>query len=177
MAIHEPEGSWWKPVHKDEKIWFILALIWMLISFLYMPIQHFRGSQNPPAESYRVSAEDFDALVEEMVEKYTIGTTGVNNDVPLVAPPSDEPVFLKASMWEWYPALQLKKGETYRLHLSSVDLLHGFSIQPVNLNLMVLPGYDYIANLKPTSTGDFRILCNEFCGVGHHTMVGKIEVI
>ena len=177
MAIHEPEGSWWKPVHKDEKIWFILALIWMLISFFYMPIQHFRGKQNPPTETYRVSAEDFNSLVDGMVSKYEIGKTGVNNDVPLVRPNPDEPVYLRASMWEWYPALQLEKGKTYRLHLSSVDLQHGFSIQPVNLNLMVLPGYDYIANLKPTSTGDFRILCNEFCGVGHHTMVGKIEVI
>ena len=69
------------------------------------------------------------------------------------------------------------EGKTYKLHLSSIDLLHGFSIQPINLNLMVLPGYDYIANIRPTTTGDFRIICNEFCGVGHHTMVGKIEVI
>lgn len=177
MAIHEPVGSWWKPVHKDEKIWFILALIWMLISFFYMPVQHVIGRQNPPTETYRVSADDFNALVEGMVEKYKVGMTGVNNDVPLVRPSADEPVYLRASMWNWYPALQLEKGKTYKVHLSSVDLQHGFSIQPVNLNLMVLPGYDYVANIKPTSTGDFRILCNEFCGVGHHTMVGKIEVI
>lgn len=177
MAIYEPEGNWWQPIHKDEKIWFILALIWMLVSFFYMPIQHFIGKQNPPTQSYRVSAEDFDALVEGMVQKYQVGTTGVDNDVPLVQPNPDEPVFLRASMWEWYPALRLEKDKTYKVHLSSMDLLHGFSIQPINLNLMVIPGYDYIANIKPTRTGDYRILCNEFCGVGHHTMVGKIEVI
>ena len=178
MAIHEPEAGWWKEaVHKDEKIWLALALVWMLVSFLYMPIQHFIGVQNPPTVSYRVSGEDFDALVEGMVEKYKVGDTGVNNDVPLVRPNPDEPVYLKASMWEWYPALQLEKGKTYKIHLSSPDLIHGFSIQPVNLNLMVIPGIDYVVNLKPTSTGDFRILCNEYCGIGHHTMVGKIEVI
>lgn len=175
MAIHEPEGSWWKPVHgKDEKIWFILALVWMLISFLYMPVQHFTGVQNPPTVSYRVSADDFDSLVEGMVEKYKVGE---ENGVPVVRPNPDEPVYLRASMWEWYPALQLEKGKTYKLHLSSIDLQHGFSIQPINLNLMVLPGYDYVANIKPTTSGDFRVICNEFCGVGHHTMVGKIEVI
>lgn len=177
MAIYEPEGNWWTPIHKEERIWFTLALIWMLVSFAYMPIQHFIGKQNPPSTTYRVSAEDFDGLVEGMVAKYQVGTTGVDNDVPLVRPNPDEPVFLRASMWEWYPALQLEKGKTYELHLSSTDLVHGFSIQPINLNLMVLPGYDYIAKIKPTSTGDFRILCNEFCGIGHHTMVGKIEVI
>ena len=29
----------------------------------------------------------------------------------------------------------------------------------------------------PTEAGDFRIVCNEFCGVGHHVMVGRVEVI
>lgn len=174
MAIHEPQEIWWKPIHKDEKVWFVLALAWMLISFFYMPVQHFLGSQNPPVVTYRVSAEDYDALVEGMVEKYQVGE---ENGVPVVRPNPEEPVYVRASMWEWYPALQLKEGETYKIHLSSIDINHGFSIQPVNLNLMVLPGYDYIANLKPTSKGDFRIICNEYCGLGHHTMVGKIEVI
>ena len=66
MAIYEPEGNWWKPIHKDEKIWFILALIWMLVSFFYMPIQHFIGKQNPPTTTYRVNAEDFEGLVEDV---------------------------------------------------------------------------------------------------------------
>ncbi len=174
MAIYEPEENWWQPLHKDEKIWFGLALAWMLISFMYMPIQHFMGKQNPPVVTYRVSAEDFDALVEAMVEKYKVGE---ENGIPVVQPNPDEPVYLRASMWEWYPALKLEKGKTYKIHMSSIDLQHGFSIQPINLNLMVLPGYDYVATIKPTTSGDFRIICNEYCGVGHHTMVGKIEVI
>ena len=28
----------------------------------------------------------------------------------------------------------------------------------------------------PTEAGDYRIVCNEFCGVGHHIMVGKVNV-
>jgi cytochrome c oxidase subunit 2 len=28
----------------------------------------------------------------------------------------------------------------------------------------------------PTEPGEFHIVCNEFCGVGHHLMVGKIIV-
>jgi heme/copper-type cytochrome/quinol oxidase subunit 2 len=31
--------------------------------------------------------------------------------------------------------------------------------------------------VTPTEAGDFRIVCNEFCGVGHHVMVGRVEVI
>ena len=30
--------------------------------------------------------------------------------------------------------------------------------------------------VTPTESGDFRIVCNEFCGIGHHIMVGKVIV-
>jgi Heme/copper-type cytochrome/quinol oxidases, subunit 2 len=30
--------------------------------------------------------------------------------------------------------------------------------------------------VTPNASGDFRILCNEFCGIGHHMMVGRVIV-
>ena len=30
--------------------------------------------------------------------------------------------------------------------------------------------------LTPTEPGEFGIICNEFCGVGHHMMLGKVIV-
>jgi len=30
--------------------------------------------------------------------------------------------------------------------------------------------------VTPTAVGDFRIICNEFCGIGHHLMLGKVIV-
>lgn len=173
MAIHEPDRVWWNPLSKDERIWVALALIWMLVSFIFMPIYHLVGAQNPPAETYRVSAEDFNSLVEGMVEKYKVGE---ENGFPIVRPSADEPVYIRASMWQWYPIVELEKGKTYKLHLSSMDIQHGFSLLPININLMVLPGYDYVATITPTTTGEFHVVCNEFCGVGHHMMVGKMYV-
>ncbi len=173
MAIKEPERIWWKPLSRDEKIWVAVALFWMLTSFVFMPVYHFAGSQNPPVETYRVSPEDFDRLVEAMIEKYQVGE---ENGVPVVRPDPDEPVFLRASMWQWYPVLELEKDKTYKIHLSSMDIQHGFSIQPINMNFMVLPDYDYVLTLTPTTSGEYYIVCNEFCGAGHHMMVGKMYV-
>jgi heme/copper-type cytochrome/quinol oxidase subunit 2 len=31
--------------------------------------------------------------------------------------------------------------------------------------------------VRPNASGDFRIMCNEFCGIGHHTMVGRVIVV
>ena len=173
MAIKEPDRIWWNPLSKDERIWVILALVWMLVSFFFMPLWHIVGAQNPPAETYRVTPEQFDRLVEGMVSKYRVGE---EKGVPVVHPDPTEPVFIRASMWQWYPIVEFEKDRTYRVHLSSMDILHGFSIQPVNMNFMVFPKYDYVLKLTPTTTGEFHIVCNEFCGLGHHMMVGKIYV-
>jgi cytochrome c oxidase subunit II len=40
-----------------------------------------------------------------------------------------------------------------------------------------VPGYDYALRVVPTAAGDFRIVCDEFCGIGHSAMVGKVLVV
>ena len=49
-------------------------------------------------------------------------------------------------------------------------------MQPTNINIQVHPGYEHVLTLTPTESGEFGIICNEFCGIGHHTMTGKIYV-
>jgi cytochrome c oxidase subunit 2 len=44
------------------------------------------------------------------------------------------------------------------------------------MNFQVLPGYDHVLTITPTSKGEFIIVCNEFCGIGHDKMSGKILV-
>ena len=130
----------------------------------------------PTAKQQRLEAsikEQIKPTVDAFVEEYSIGEEG---GIPVVAPPPGSDVYLRASQFQWYPILQLEEGETYRLHLSSLDVVHGFSLQPVNLNFMVVPDYDYVVTLTPTTSGEFSIVCNEYCLVGHHIMTGKIIV-
>jgi cytochrome c oxidase subunit 2 len=61
--------------------------------------------------------------------------------------------------------------------VSSIDLQHGFSLQPVNINVQVHPGYDMVMTITPNQAGTFGIVCNEYCGLGHHTMTGRIYVV
>jgi cytochrome c oxidase subunit 2 len=167
-----PPRVWWKPLDRLERSWLIIAFVWCLFLTAMMPLWLFLGRQNVPATSYRVAATDFQKLVMDFTQEHQVGT---EKGVPVVAaPPGD--VYLLARQWQWYPVLQLKKGETYRLHIGSTDVQHGFSLQPTNLNFMVIPGYDYVIKLTPTQSGEFSIICNEFCGIGHHLMVGKMIV-
>src|SRR5690606_37404154 len=77
----------------------------------------------------------------------------------------------------WTPVLKLRKGAEYTLHLSSVDVNHGFALYPINVNFQIIPGYDYALRITPSEAGDFRVICNEFCGIGHHMMLGRIIVV
>ena len=96
--------------------------------------------------------------------------------MPIVAPPPGSDVYLTAMSFQWMPILKLQKGAEYILHLSALDVNHGFSLYPINVNFQVVPGYDYGLRVTPNASGDFRIICNEFCGIGHHTMVGRVIV-
>ncbi len=174
MSIYTPPADWLKPPKGAERFWVGLALMWCLVMFVAMPYWYFYGKQNSTGESYRVTPGDFAQRVMQFVATNKVGE---DKGVPIVEPAPGSDVYLQAQMWMWTPILKLRKGQTYRLHISSLDLQHGFSIQPVNMNFQILPGYDHVLTLTPTSAGEFSIVCNEFCGIGHHAMTGRIVVV
>jgi len=172
-GIVAPSGRWWTAIPKQEKFWITIAFGWCMILFAMMPLWHMRGGQNVSGTRHRVEPADYFERVQRFVEDYKVGE---ENGIPVVAPPPGSHVYLMAMMWSWYPVLNLEKGKEYTLHLSSNDINHGFSLYPLNINFQVVPGYDYALKIVPNQAGDFRIVCNEFCGIGHHRMVGKILV-
>jgi cytochrome c oxidase subunit 2 len=178
MALQPPaERIWWKtPIERAEILWIGIAFVWAMVMFFMMPIWHLYGNQNLSNEAYRTTPEKFGQRVEAMAASYTVRTDEATG-YPVVRPPAGSDVYMLGRLWEWWPILEFKKGETYRVHLSSMDWMHGFSLQPTNLNLQVHPGYEFVVTLTPTETGEFGVVCNEYCGIGHHTMLGKILVV
>jgi len=175
MAITPPsERIWWKePIAKVELYWIIIAFCWGLVMFFMMIYWHGAGEQNLSNEAYKIKPERFAAKTQAMIDAYTVRT---ENGFPVVHPPAGEDIYLTGRLFNWWPILELEKDQSYRLHLSSVDVQHGFSLQPVNINLQVHPGYEMVVTIKPDQAGEFGVVCNEFCGIGHHLMVGKIYV-
>ena len=180
MSISVPEKVWWKPIDKEEKIWLTLVIIWLVGIFFFMSTWHYIGKQNPSPESYKVTRDQFEKLANDFIQKYQVKDTNgapvTINNVAVVHPPAGGDAYLVARAWAWEPVLELEKGKTYRIHLSSYDFQHGFSIYPLNINFMAIPGQDYVLTITPATSGEFSILCNEFCGIGHHTMLGKLIV-
>jgi cytochrome c oxidase subunit 2 len=175
MSLTPPaERVWWNlPVARSEIIWVIVAFLWGLTMFSAMVYWHLEGEQNLSNEAYRITPEVFLEKATAMVEQYQVGEEA---GMPVVHPPPGSDVYLVARLWQWWPIIEFEKDQSYRLHLSSMDWLHGFSLQPVNINLEVHPGYDMVLTITPTESGEFGVVCNEFCGIGHHQMIGKVLV-
>ncbi len=175
--------NWWKPFDRDEKRWLYIITVWGLIMFLMMPLGHL-WNQNVSSETYRTTPGEFRTITNSFVEKYQRTDKDGNpvsiGGIPVVEAPEGD-VFLIAEAWRFYPILVLQKGKTYRIHMSSMDFQHGFSLQPQNLNFQILPSYDFVVTMSPNETGVFHLVCNEYCyyanqQVGHDTMVGQIIV-
>jgi cytochrome c oxidase subunit II len=173
-GMEAPKGVWWKPAHRTEKIWVTIAFVWCLILFAMMPFWHLRGGQNASGIRHRVEPAAFSARVDEFIATYQVGD---DRGYPIVAPPPGSDIYLEATMWSWRPVLQLEKDAEYILHISARDVNHGFGLVPLNVNLQIVPGYDYALRVTPNAAGDFRIICNEFCGIGHHMMIGRVIVV
>jgi cytochrome c oxidase subunit 2 len=178
MSSLQPPAQrvWWKqPVHRDEILWIAIAFAWCMVMFFMMPYWHVYGGQNLSSETYRVTPALFQRATQEMVDKYTVRTE-TDEKIPVVAPPAGADVYLIARLWSWWPILELEKGRTYRLHLTAMDYQHGFSLQPENINVQVLPGYQHVMTITPNRAGTYSIVCNEYCGIGHHKMVSRLYV-
>jgi cytochrome c oxidase subunit 2 len=176
-AILPPaERLWYKhPIDRVEGTWIALALIWCLIMFFMMVGWHVWGNQNLSTETYRTTPDKFMANVQAMVDKYTVRTE-TDEKTPVVAPPPGSDVYLLARLWSFYPILELEQGKSYRLHLTAMDYNHGFSLQPANINIQMVPGFEHVVTVTPNQSGTYSVVCNEYCGIGHHKMVGRIYI-
>ena len=102
--------------------------------------------------------------------------TETDQNIPVVAPPAGSDVYLVARLWQWWPIIELEQGKSYRLHLSAMDYQHGFSLQPETIILQIVPGYEMVVTITPNKSGTFAVVCNEYCGIGHHQMVSRMYV-
>ncbi|MBI3978629.1 MAG: cupredoxin domain-containing protein [Chloroflexi bacterium] len=92
---------------------------------------------------------------------------------------ADVPIPMAVMQFGYQPnLLRLRTGETYVLEMVAMDVTHGVSLQmgSGSLNAALMPGMVTELKVTPTQPGEYLFLCNEYCGVGHHAMSGRIVV-
>ncbi|RYY18081.1 MAG: cytochrome C oxidase subunit II [Alphaproteobacteria bacterium] len=93
------------------------------------------------------------------------------------AGPNAYSVQMVGHLWAWSPSpLHVPQGATVTFHVTSTDVLHGFQIQNTTVNVTAIPGVTGTATYTFSRAGTFNIICNEFCGIEHQAMLGRIIV-
>jgi mono/diheme cytochrome c family protein/plastocyanin len=73
--------------------------------------------------------------------------------------------------------LQLRAGETVRLRLSSPDVVHGFTIPGLGIDVdEIYPGTVVEVDVTPQKPGRYAFACTRWCGPDHWRMRGVLEV-
>lgn len=105
------------------------------------------------------------------------GTTGNTTIQPPAAQPTVREFTLTARQFSFDPSvITVKKGEQVRLHITSIDVTHGFSIPDFGVNTTLAPNQTNTVEFTATKTGTFSFFCSVFCGSGHSGMRGTLEV-
>ncbi len=74
------------------------------------------------------------------------------------------------------PELRLPVDQPVKVLLRSKDVLHNFTVTQFRVKMDLVPGMVTYLWLTPTVPGEYEILCEELCGVGHFAMRGRVVV-
>ncbi len=86
-------------------------------------------------------------------------------------------VVILAQMFAFAPyEVKVPANKPITFRLTSPDVIHGFEIVTTNGNTMVVPGYVSQFTTVFRKPGNYLIVCNEYCGLGHHAMQGRLIV-
>jgi len=72
--------------------------------------------------------------------------------------------------------VHLPLDQPIKVLLRSKDVLHDFAVPQFRVKMDVVPGMVTSLWFTPIRTGEFELLCEELCGVGHHNMRGRVIV-
>ncbi len=72
--------------------------------------------------------------------------------------------------------LHLLLDRTVKFELRTIDVLHNFYVPQFRGKMDMVPGIITYYWITPIKTGDFEVLCAEYCGTGHYAMRGRVIV-
>ena len=72
--------------------------------------------------------------------------------------------------------INLENNRPVKILLRSVDVLHNWYVPQFRAKMDAVPGIVTYYWFEPNKTGEFEVLCAEYCGVGHYAMRGGVVV-
>jgi cytochrome c oxidase subunit 2 len=150
---------------RSERIWLITGIITLIVFLGILGVAAVHDDIVPPSHLQTIDP----AFVSQTppFDKPGLHQTG----------PKAYDAYLVARVFSFTPAsITVPLGSKVTFYATSPDVVHGFFIAGTAINMMVVPGWVSDDSHTFTKAGTYLLLCNEYCGSGHHFMYGKIEV-
>jgi len=152
-------------IHRSEKVWLVSGSVALVIFLAIIGGAAISDGIVPPSRLQ------------------TIDPTHVAQTPPFDHPrlrrtgPHTMEAYVVAHIFSFTPGtMTIPIGTTVTFYATSPDVVHGFFITGTAVNMLVVPGWVSSATHTFTKRGDYLLLCNEYCGAGHHFMYGSIRV-
>jgi cytochrome c oxidase subunit 2 len=170
------------------------VLVQLLLILVIARYRRRRGHEKPPANPKTHDAKleavwtVAPAVILAVVGLVTFQALQVTDTIP------DDPdvvVRVVGQQWFWSFSAEdrngtitnssgeftVRQGDVVKLVIESIDVAHSLWIPDFQLKVDALPGRVNVFWFQALEPGDYRILCAEFCGVGHPFMVGTLHVV
>ncbi len=153
-------------IHTYEKLWLVAAMV-LIVGFIATVTYGAVGvgiemvdddgatlDPNSLDEDERFSDPRVEEVGEDEYEVYVVARQFLFQPDPIEVPANSEVTF----------------------YVTSADVIHGFEVAGTNVNTMVIPGEVAKLTVQFDEPDEYGIVCNEYCGSGHHGMEGKLIV-
>ncbi|MFX3673581.1 MAG: cytochrome c oxidase subunit II [Paenisporosarcina sp.] len=152
-------------LHKYEKIWLGFGIVSLIVFLSIVGVSAFANDHTPSGGMETIDPKK----VNETAPFNKPGVTQLNDDMYQVA-------IVAMAFGYTAPDLKVPVGKEIIFKLTSTDVVHSFTIDNTKVNMMVVPGQVTTKSYTFDKPGKYLILCNEYCGSGHHFMSTEIEV-
>jgi len=154
-------------IHTYEKLWLAASML-LIVGFIatvtygavglgIAMIDDSESSINPDA------LDEDDRFADPRVEEMDDGTYEA---------------YVVAEQYRFNPdPLEVPANSTVTFYVTSPDVIHGYEIVGTNVNTMVIPGEVATMTVEFEEPGEYGVVCNEYCGAGHHGMEGEVHVV
>jgi cytochrome c oxidase subunit 2 len=177
----------------DKLFWYVTAVITVGGLLVYAGIVYFcfKYARRPGDRTPRILGNDKIEVIWTVVPALfflSFFAWGTPLFMEVTRPPADATeIFVVGKQWMWkvqHPngvreinEIHLPRGRPIKLTGTSEDVIHDIGIPAFRFKIDVVPGRYVQGWVTPTQTGTYHLFCDQYCGMGHSQMVGKVIVM
>ncbi|AMQ07587.1 MULTISPECIES: cytochrome c oxidase subunit II [Sporosarcina] len=163
-------------LHKYEKIWLVFGMASLVLFLLIIGFAAFWKGTHPQSHIETIDPQNVEAHDAFKPENLGIREVADGKYIVNIVASAFNYDFGKDTEGTAIKTIRVPKGSTVLYQITTKDVVHGFQVAGTNVNMMVEPGHISRYETVMKNAGEFTIVCNEYCGIGHHQMYGTVEV-